>query len=94
MSNANHWVKIQVSWPGNKFGLESKVTVFKAGTKEILGQDEVRTDFCCRSKKLPTLHFGLGSVTSIDVRVTTRDIWHRRMAPWWTPLGRVVLHWS
>jgi hypothetical protein len=48
------------------------VTLFVTGTQTILGFDEVRTDFCYRSKKSPTLHFGLGSVESVDVQVTTR----------------------
>jgi hypothetical protein len=73
-SNAqSHWVQIHVAAPGNPFGLESKVTVFKHGTQEILGHDEVRTDFCYRSKKSPTLHFGLGVETAVDVRVRTRS---------------------
>jgi hypothetical protein len=72
VSNANHWVKIQVTWPENKVGLESKVTVSRANTSEILGCDEVRTDFCYRSKRSPTLHFGLGSISRVDVLVTTR----------------------
>ena len=44
----------------------------KHGTREILGYDEVRTDFCYRSKRSPTLHFGLGSISRVDVLVTTR----------------------
>jgi hypothetical protein len=69
----NHWVQINLTAPGNPFGLESKVTVFKHGTEEILGYDEVRTDFCYRSKKSTTLHFGLGLETFVDVRVRTRS---------------------
>jgi hypothetical protein len=71
--NDNHWIKLNVTWPANPFGIESKVTVLKAGTKEILGYDEVRTDFCYRSKKSPTLHFGLGQETVVDVAVKTRS---------------------
>ena len=73
VENSNHWVKLQVTWPENKFGLESKVTVFKSGTDELLGYDEVRTDFCYRSKRSPVLHFGLGSVQQVDITVVTRD---------------------
>ena len=73
VENSNHWVKLQVTWPENKFGLESKVTVFKSGTDELLGYDEVRTDFCYRSKRSPVLHFGLGSVQQVDISVVTRD---------------------
>jgi hypothetical protein len=72
-TDKNHWVQINVSAPGDPFGLESKVTVFKQGTQEVLGYDEVRTDFCYRSKKSPTLQFGLGVETSVDVRVRTRS---------------------
>ena len=73
VENSNHWVKLQVTWPENKFGLESKVTVFKSGTDELLGYDEVRTDFCYRSKRSPVLHFGLGSVQQVDISVVKRD---------------------
>jgi hypothetical protein len=72
-TDKNHWIQINVTAPGNPFGLESKVTVYKAGTKRILGYDEVRTDFCYRSKKSPTLHFGLGAETAADVVVKTRS---------------------
>jgi hypothetical protein len=71
--NDHHWIKVNVTWPENLFGIESKVTVFKAGTKELLGYEEVRTDFCYRSKKSPTLHFGLGPETVVDVLVSTRS---------------------
>jgi hypothetical protein len=70
--NDHHWIKINITWPANPFGIESKVTVCKTGTKEILGYDEVRTDFCYRSKKSPTLHFGLGPERVVDVLVRTR----------------------
>ena len=72
VESSNHWVKLRITWPENKFGLESKVTVLKCGTQEILGYDEVRTDFCYRSKRSPTLHFGLGAVDCTDVEVVTR----------------------
>lgn len=72
-SNNNHWIKLKVSWPENKFGLESKVTVYKHNTNEILGYDEMRTDFCYRSKRAAIVHFGLGNVDKVDVRVVTRD---------------------
>jgi len=71
--NTNHWIKLRVTWPENKFGLESKVTVYNSGTGEILGYDEVRTDFCYRSKKSPLLHFGLGTSDRVDVLLKTRN---------------------
>jgi hypothetical protein len=39
--DSKHWVKSDVTWPENSFGIESKVTVFKACADEILGYDEV-----------------------------------------------------
>ena len=71
--NDNHWMKIRVTGPDNRFGIGSKVTVLKSETKEILGSDEVRTDFCYRSKRSPVLHFGLGTADTVDVLVRTRD---------------------
>lgn len=37
------------------------------------GHDEVHTDFCYRSKRSPTLHFGLGAETAVDALVETRS---------------------
>jgi hypothetical protein len=71
--DTNHWIQLNVSSPENPFGLESKVTLYKAGTKQVIGYDEVRTDFCYRSKKSPMLHFGLGSETEVDVKVRSRS---------------------
>ena len=45
--------------------------VTKAGTDEVPGYDEVRTDFCYRSKRLTTLLFGLGAIEMVDVAVLT-----------------------
>ena len=72
--NGNHWMRLHVAAgqpPRTSIG--ARVTLFASGTQTILGFDEVRTDFCYRSKRSPILHFGLGSVKSVDVRVTTRD---------------------
>jgi hypothetical protein len=71
--NANHYVAIDVRLPGNYFGIGTKVTVFEAGTDTILGYEEVRTDFAYRSKRPARLHFGLGSVDVVDVRLTLPD---------------------
>ena len=72
-TDTNHWIQLNVSSPDCPFGFESKVTLYKAGTKQVIGYDEVRTDFCYRSKKSPMLHFGLGSETEVDVKVLTRS---------------------
>jgi hypothetical protein len=46
------------------------LTVYRAGTHEILGDDEMRTDFGYRSRRDAVLHFGVAHVRSVDVRVT------------------------
>ncbi|MEM9187778.1 MAG: VCBS repeat-containing protein [Myxococcota bacterium] len=73
LTTPHHWVGLRVGWAGNPFGLESRVTVFAAGTERILGHDELRTDFNYRSKRPPELHFGLGDVEVVDVRVESRE---------------------
>jgi len=69
--NENHWVRLNVvrglhATPA----IGARVVIYKAGTQTILGSDEVRTDFCYRSKRSCMLHFGLGQVDHVDVRVT------------------------
>jgi hypothetical protein len=71
ITNANHWLKVNVTWPENRIGLGCKVTVLEAGTEQILGYDEVRTDVCYRSRRSTTLHFGLGNAKKVDVNVVT-----------------------
>jgi hypothetical protein len=71
--NDNNYVFVNVSEPSNRLGIGAKVTVYDAGTNRLIGYDEVRTDFSYRSKKGTTLHFGLGDVEAIDVRVRTTD---------------------
>ncbi len=70
--NRNHWIEIRVrsaSGPLGPLGLGAKVTVYRAGTRQILGDDELRTDFGYRSRRDAVLHFGLANVRSVDVRV-------------------------
>ena len=70
IQNSNHWINIQVRGvPGNALGLGTKVTVYKAGSTEILGYEELRTDFAYRSKRPASLHFGLGGADSVDVKL-------------------------
>lgn len=45
------------------------MTVYRAGTHEILGDDEMRTDFGYRSRRDAVLHFGLAHVRYVDVRL-------------------------
>ena len=69
IENANHYLAIDVRLPGNRSGIGTKVTVFEAGTTNVVGYDEVRTDFAYRSKRPATLHFGLGNLDRVDVRL-------------------------
>lgn len=70
IQNNNHWINIRVRGvPGNALGLGTKVTVYKAGSMEILGYEELRTDFAYRSKRPASLHFGLGNVDNVDVKL-------------------------
>ena len=72
--NGNHWIRLQVvGGQPPRTSIGARVTLYAPGTQTILGFDEVRTDFCYRSKRSPILHFGLGSVECVDVQVTTRD---------------------
>ncbi len=68
----NHWIEIRVrsaSDPLGPLGLGAEVTVYRAGSHQILGDDELRTDFGYRSRRGAVLHFGLAHVRSVDVRV-------------------------
>lgn len=69
IENDNHYVFIKVQLPGNPFGIGTKVTVYEAGTTNIVGYEEMRTDFAYRSKRPAILHFGLGQVDQVDVRL-------------------------
>jgi hypothetical protein len=72
-NNSNHWIEITAHLPGNSFGIGTKVTVYKAGTFEIMGYDEIRTDFAYRSKRPARVHCGLGNVDTVDVKLTFPD---------------------
>ena len=68
--NRNHWIEIRVrsaTDPLGPLGLGAKVTVYRAGTHQILGDDELRTDFGYRSRRDAVLHFGLADVRSVDI---------------------------
>lgn len=72
ISHQGHWIEVRVrsaSDPMGPLGLGAKVTVYRAGTHQILGDDEMRTDFGYRSRRDAVLHFGLGKVDKVDVRV-------------------------
>lgn len=68
--NDHRWVAVQVVDAQGAPRIGSRVRVYAAGSLSLLGLDEVRTDFSYRSKRSPTLHFGLGAgVTAVDVEI-------------------------
>ncbi len=73
VENDNHYLFVSVTERDNVLGIGTKVTVYEAGTDQIVGYDEVRTDFSYRSKKDTILHFGLRDVGSVDVKLETRN---------------------
>ena len=72
--NDNHWIRLHVvvGQPA-RTSIGAGVTIYAPEKQTILGHDEVRTDFCYRSKRSPILHFGLGSETAVNVLVRTRS---------------------
>lgn len=68
-TNGNHWLGIDVVSPDGSPAIGAKVTLYDPATHQILGYDEVRTDFSYRSKKTPRVYFGLGTRTSVTVEV-------------------------
>ena len=84
IDNDNHYIFIKVHMPDNPFGIGTKVTVYEAGTDRIIGYDEMRTDFAYRSKRPAILHFGLGAVDRVDVRLEqsnrTTPVFKRNLA--------------
>jgi hypothetical protein len=72
--NDNHWIQLHVvAGRPARTSIGARVTLYAAETQRIVGHDEVRTDFCYRSKKSPILHFGLGRETAVNVVVKTRS---------------------
>lgn len=72
--DANNWVALDVRAAGGAtWAIGTRVTLYRPGTDVVAGSDEVRTDFCYRSKRHPVLHFGLGDLTKVDVEMRSRD---------------------
>jgi VCBS repeat protein/uncharacterized protein DUF11/ASPIC/UnbV protein len=73
IENENHWIEVKLAGtsddPLGPEGLGAKVTVYQAGTQNILGDEEMRTEFGYRSRRDAILHFGLAHVDKVDVKV-------------------------
>ena len=65
--NNNRYLGLQLSLPENAFGIGTLARVLEPGTGKLLGYDELRTDFCYRSKREARLHFGLGDHERVDL---------------------------
>ncbi|MEA3277966.1 MAG: FG-GAP-like repeat-containing protein [Pseudomonadota bacterium] len=72
--NSNHWIRLDlVENVEGTPAIGTKVRIYRPGSTDLVGFDEVRTDFSYRSKRSPVLHFGVGTLDAVDVRVTTRE---------------------
>ena len=70
ISNTNNWVQLDIKTnPTGTWAFDHTVKIYKHGTMQLLGMDDIRTDASYRSKRYPKLHFGLGTTDSIDVKV-------------------------
>ena len=66
--NGNHWLKLQLRQPGgNTMCIGAVVTVFRAGTRTIVGKRMLYAD---TEGYHPRLHFGLGKNETVDIEVT------------------------
>jgi arylformamidase len=66
----NHWLQIEVH--ANDAGspaIGAKVSILDSVSGQLLGHDELRTDFSYRCKRPPVLHFGLGDAAAVVVVV-------------------------
>lgn len=75
-----HWLVIDPRRDDGTWPIGAVVTVFDTEGDPI-AVDEVRTDYSYRAKRTPMLHFGLGGVDTVDVRVALPfdggTTWHR-----------------
>ena len=72
--NDNHYVTVDVRLPRKSLRHRHQGhRVSRPGTNDLIGYDEVRTDFAYRSKRPATLHFGVGDADLVDVRLVLPD---------------------
>jgi hypothetical protein len=71
-AGANRWIQFdRRTGPGGTWAFDQTAEVVLHGTEQRLGMDDIRTDFCYRSKRYPVLHFGVGTADRVDVRFTS-----------------------
>ena len=75
IDNGNHWLKVQLRQSGsNTMAVGAAVTVYRRGTKTILGK---RILLCDTTGYHPRLHFGLARHQQVDIEVrfpATRNV--------------------
>jgi hypothetical protein len=72
--DTNNWIELDIRVSeGATWAIGARVTAYRAGSRAIVGTDEVRSDFCYRSKRHPVVHFGLGDIDTIDLELRARD---------------------
>ena len=69
-----NWLDVRVQGKKmNRMGIGSQVKLHRAGTKTLLGFQEVTTGYGYASGQVAQCHFGLNDITTVDVEVTLPD---------------------
>jgi hypothetical protein len=72
--NEGSWLKVRLVSPQGEAGaFGSKVSVFRAGTRSLIGMREARSSGGYLAQDDPVLHVGLGTAASVDVEVVFVD---------------------
>jgi hypothetical protein len=66
-TQGGHWLQVRVDAPA--MGIGARVRVFRAGTAELLGGQEIAAGYGYASSQTAIAHFGLGREESCDVEV-------------------------
>jgi hypothetical protein len=69
--NGGQWLKVGLLGPQGQMGaFGAKIKVFAPGTSTLIGYREVKSSTGYLGQDDPTVHFGLGSASLVDVQVT------------------------
>jgi enediyne biosynthesis protein E4 len=72
--NAGNWLKVQLTSPQGQAGaFGAQVRVYRAGTTSLIALREAKSEYGYLSQDDPVLHIGVGSATSVDVKVRYLD---------------------
>jgi enediyne biosynthesis protein E4 len=71
-TRGGNWIEIRVEGAGgvNRMGIGSRVNVYRAGTSDLLGCQDISAGYGYTSGQQAIAHFGLGREESCDVEVT------------------------